>query len=169
MEGWIGGRVEFEDFLTANLERLSRYAGVLVGDRQLAHDVLAQTLVVIWPMWDRVGAMEYPLAYVRAAVTTTFLDQRRTVRRRRTFPTSSPDLLDRSVESVVDRVDDRDELDALLRLLPDRQRTVLVLRYYLDLTDHQIAAELRCALSTVRSAAARGLAALRTATASVSE
>lgn len=161
--------MEFEDFLTANLDRLSRYAGVLVGDRQSAHDVLAQTLITIWPVWDRVGAMQYPLAYVRAAVTTTFLDQRRTASRRRTFPTSSIDLLDAPIDAAVDRVEDRDELDGLLRLLPDRQRTVLVLRYYLDLTDQQIAAELRCALSTVRSSAARGLAALRTATASVSE
>lgn len=169
MHGWIGGRVEFEDFLTANLDRLSRYAGVLAGNRQSAHDVLAQTLIAIWPIWDRVGAMQYPLAYVRAAVTTTFLDQTRTARRRRTFPTNSIDLLDTPIDAAVDRVEDRDELDGLLRLLPDRQRTVLVLRYYLDFTDQQIAAELRCALSTVRSAAARGLAALRIATASVSE
>ena len=161
--------MEFEEFLTANLGRLTRYAGVLVGDRQLAHDVLAQALITIWPAWDRVSAMQYPLAYVRAAVTTTFLDHRRTTGRRRTFSTSSPDLLDSPIESVVDRVDDRAEIDALLRMLPDRQRTVLVLRYYLDLTDQQIAAELGCALSTVRSAAARGLAAMRPATASISE
>lgn len=161
--------MEFEDFLTANLDRLSRYAGVLVGDRQSAHDVLSQTLIAIWPIWDRVGAMQYPLAYVRAAVTTTFLDQTRTARRRRTFSTNSIELLDTPIDAAVDRVENRDELDRLLRLLPDRQRTVLVLRYYLDLTDQQIAAELRCALSTVRSVAARGLAAMRTATASISE
>ncbi|MET3808601.1 RNA polymerase sigma factor (sigma-70 family) [Nakamurella sp. UYEF19] len=161
--------MDFEDFLTANLGRLGRYAGVLVGDRQLAHDVLAQTLIAIWPIWDRVGAMQYPLAYVRAAVTTTFLDHRRTTLRRRTFSTSSHDLLDSRIDSVIDHVEDRDELDGLLRALPDRQRTVLVLRYYLDRTDQQIAAELGCALSTVRSSANRGLASLRLAKTSARE
>ena len=48
--------MDFEAFLTANLDRLSRYAGVLTGDRHVAHDTLSQALITVWASWDRVGA-----------------------------------------------------------------------------------------------------------------
>ena len=153
--------MDFDDFLTANLDRLTRYAGVLTGDRQLAHDVLAQTLLTVWPKWHRIGSVEFPLAYVRAAVTRTYLDHCRREGRRRTFPTSVPTTLDLPIEAGTDQVDDRSELDELLAALPARQRAVLVMRFYLDLSDKSIAAALGCSVPTVRSSAFRGLAAAR--------
>lgn len=153
--------MDFEEFLTLNLDRLTRYAGVLTGDRQLAHDVLAQTLITIWQKWGRIGTVEFPLAYVRTAVTTTYLDHCRRAGRRKTFPSSSPAALDAPLPALTDQVDDRSELDELLSTLPARQRAVLVMRFYLDLSDRSIATALGCSVPTVRSSAFRGLAAAR--------
>jgi len=153
--------VEFEEFLTVNLDRLTRYAGVLTGDRPLAEDVLAQTLITVWQKWNRIRSMDFPLAYVRSAVTRTYLDHCRREGRRRTFATSSPTTLDVSLSAVTGQVDDRSELDELLSALPARQRAVLVMRFYLDLPDKSIAAALGCSVPTVRSSAFRGLAAVR--------
>ena len=68
-----------------------------------------------------------------------------------------------SAESAVLTTEERQEIIRALRCLPDRQREVLVLRYYLDLPDDQIAAAMRISRSTVRSTAHRGLSALRRA------
>jgi RNA polymerase sigma factor (sigma-70 family) len=153
--------VDFEQFVQAELPRLSRFAGVLVGDRQLAHDVLVDALLVASRRWPEIGVMAHPMAYVRRIVVTTFLAERRKTARRQTVPSSDRNVLDRPSRDGTGRVDDRELLDGLLRRLPVQQRTAVVLRYYLDLDDAAIADTMNTSVGSVRSMISRALAGLR--------
>ena len=152
--------MEFDDFLQANLQGLTTFAGVLVGERQHAHDVLVDALLVTHRHWKRIGLMEHPAAYVRHVITTTYLADRRRSARRHAITIAHPP----QVEPTRDESEDiatRDELNRLLDGLPRRQRAALVLRYYLDLPDDASAEILHCSRATVRSHIAQGLRALR--------
>ena len=152
----------FEEFTATELPALARYARVLTGDRQRAHDVLADALVDARLKWQRIGALEFPAAYVRRMVTTTYLADRRRWSSRHIQPVA--DLPEReSGDDATGAVDDRSALQPLLAALPRQQRAAVVLRYYLDLPDDAIARELRCSTGAVRSYISRGLAALRIA------
>src|ERR1700712_556151 len=72
-----GGRVTFEEFLDAELDGLGRYARVLTGDRQQAHDTLAEALIKVQMHWKRIALMDRQLAYVRRIVTNTYLQEKR--------------------------------------------------------------------------------------------
>ncbi|MGI8415659.1 MAG: hypothetical protein ACR2P2_05510 [Nakamurella sp.] len=113
----------FEEFARAQIAPLSRFAGVLTGDRQLAHDVLADALIATRVRWQQIGAMEYPTAYVRRIVVTTFLAGRRRDGRRRTDVTDDERTLDRVEPDGAGAVDDRIDLAAMIQRLPSRQRT----------------------------------------------
>ena len=158
-----GAAVEFADFAAAELPGLVRFAGVLTGDRHLAHDVLTDALINASGRWSQIEGTDQPLAYVRQIVITTFLANRRRTARRRTDPTASDQLLDRAEPAGTERVDDRAELAALLHGLPGQQHTALVLRFYLDYPDPLIAHVLGCSTATVRSHISHALAALRAA------
>lgn len=153
--------VGFEDFLDAELPALTRYAAVLVGDRQGAHDVLADALVAAAARWERIAGLEHPAAYVRRMVTNVFLSGKRRGRLRSIFPAGSgTDLPERSTDPIR-AVDDADELRILISTLPRQQRAAIVLRYYLDATDQEIAEHLGCSAPTVRSHLSHAVRALR--------
>jgi RNA polymerase sigma-70 factor (sigma-E family) len=153
--------VEFEEFLDRELVALTRFAGVLVGNRQDAHDVLADALLAVGPQWQRISRLDHPTAYVRKAVVNRFLADRRKAGRRRTETTGEAHRLDRPVDDVSTAIGNRDLLDRLLRDLPRQQRSVVVLRYYLGLNDAAVADQLGCSVSSVRSNMSRALARLR--------
>jgi len=157
--------VTFEEFVSVQLPALTRYARVLTGDRQDAHDVLADALIVAHLRWRRISKMDYPAAYVRRIVTSTFLSRKRRWSARNVKLTATGDLPERAGADATAQIDDQNQLHGLLAQLPDRQRAALVLRYFLDLSDQQTADELGCTRSTVRSLVARGLASLRIANA----
>lgn len=159
--GETGRGVDFEQFLDRELEGLTRYARLLCGDRDRAHDVLTDALVKAQAAWPRITLTDRPIAYVRRIVTNTLTSERRSWFARTITLTRSGELPDTPAPAAGARVEDRDALDRLLQTLPDRQRTAVVLRYYLDLGDDEIAAEMRCSVSAVRSYISRGLAALR--------
>ncbi len=154
-------QASFEDFVTTRGEALVRFAVMLCGDRGRAEDLVQTALVKIYPRWDRVAAMERPEAYVRTVLVHEHL---RWWRRRPSHEIpaeiTEDDLPDRTDGAA--RHAERDEVWRLLGRLPRRQRAVLVLRYYEDLDDREIARVLGCGESTVRSQAARALATLRT-------
>jgi RNA polymerase sigma-70 factor (sigma-E family) len=150
--------MRFEEFAAARLPALLRYAMLLSGDREQARDLVQDVLARALVKWGRIGAVEEPYAYVRRMVTNEFLSWRRR-RRLRTVPLEEAALAGR--EPVMPEREDRDDLRALLSRLPGQQRAVLVLRYYEDLSDDEIAAVLGCRVGTVRGYASRGLAALR--------
>lgn len=152
--------MEFSTFTATHLPGLARYAAVLTGDRETAEDVLSDALIKAFNDWSRIRTMEHPLAYVRRIVATTFLSNRRLVARRKTVPYSPAALPEHPTEQNND-VEHRDELHRLLQSLPRNQLTAVVLRYYLDCPDVEIAAALGCSLSTVRSTISRALSNLR--------
>ena len=156
-----GAAVDFADFLSEHLDALSRFAGVLAGDRPLAEDVLSDALIAAMNRWASIAAMEFPAAYVRRMITTTYLADRRRSGRRRTVVHPDPGLLGPVSAPVATTVEDRDALDRSLASLPRRQRAAVVLRFYLDWPDTDIAAALDCSPATVRSLVARALTALR--------
>lgn len=155
-----GGKVGFEDFVATRGSALVRLARGLLRDPQLAEDVVQDVLARALLQWARVSAADDIDAYVRRMVVNACTSWfRRAARRERV--TDQPLVLDRPVSDQTDQLVDRDQLVALLRLLPAKQRAVLVLRHYEGLPDAQIAQTLGTSEVTVRSNAHRGLARLR--------
>lgn len=151
----------FEEFLDAELTGLDRYSRVLVGDRQLAHDCLADSLIKVQLRWRKIGELDNPLAYVRRVVTNTFLDQRRSWAHRMLHLVGTEQLPEQPAPSELRSLEDRAQLHALLQQLPRQQRAAIVMRHYLDLPDTDIADALSCTVGSVRTYISRGLAALR--------
>jgi RNA polymerase sigma-70 factor (sigma-E family) len=147
----------FEAFVASRGATLLRFAFVLTHDRGRAEDLVQDALVKVHRRWDRVLAAEQPEAYVRRVVTNEFLSWRR----RRSSGETPAVLPSTSAADHAAGVDERDVMWRALAALPRRQRAVLVLRFYEDLPDAQIAAVLDCAVGTVASLASRGLTALR--------
>jgi RNA polymerase sigma-70 factor (sigma-E family) len=140
---------------------LTRLAHIMLGDRQAAEDVVQEAFTGLYRRWDDLADPRRALAYVRSAV----LNGSRSALRHRAVQRSKAAGYDPpagSAEAVVLSTEERAEVMRALRGLPRRQREVLVLRFYLDLPDDQIAETLGIRQSTVRSAAHRGLSALRT-------
>ncbi|MFJ5901147.1 SigE family RNA polymerase sigma factor [Streptomyces sp. NPDC093064] len=150
-----------EEFLSAELPGLSRFAGALTGDPHLAEDTLSDALLVVVSRWRRISATENPVAYVRRIVVNTHLSDRRKAKRRRTDPSGDAAVLDRADPDASDAVVRRDEVDRLLAGLTPRQRVAVVLRYLLDQDDQEIAQALGCSSATVRSHLSQARAALR--------
>jgi RNA polymerase sigma-70 factor (sigma-E family) len=140
---------------------LVRLALLMVGDLATAEDVVQDVYASLHKRWSRVAADDAPLPYVRACV----LNGCRSVLRRRGLARRAGALHqavehDASAESEVILSEDRRAVLAALARLPRRRREVLVLRYYLGLSEAEIAAVLGISPGTVKSTAARGLAAL---------
>lgn len=146
-------------FVRARLPALLRHAAILTGEQSLAEDVVQEVLARAHTRWDRIERMERPEAYVKKMIVNEYLSWRR--RWSRVQPVESvpvPDAPDHASRHA-----DRDALRAELARLPRHQRVVLVLRYYEDLTEVQVAAVLGCSVGTVKSSSSRALAKLRTA------
>ncbi|WP_206797328.1 SigE family RNA polymerase sigma factor [Amycolatopsis sp. MtRt-6] len=151
----------FEEFVAERLDGLLRYATVLTNDPHLAQDVVQDVLLRAQQRWNGIAA---PPTYVRRMVTNEYLSWRRRAVRR--MVPSSHDVLDAIGPPEADPAaayDERDAMLGLLATLPRKQRAAIVLRYYENYTDAEIAAVLRCGVSTVRSQISRALATLRQA------
>ena len=150
----------FEEFVTARLPAVLRFAGVLTGDRGLAEDVVQEVLIRAGSRWQAIAHLDRPEAYVRKMVVNEFLSWRR--RSWRMVPAGAgTDLDSPPLPDPAAGYAERDAMAAELAKLPRRQRAVLVLRYYEGLSDPDIAAVLGCRPGTVRVYASRALAALR--------
>lgn len=149
----------FEEFVTARGGSLLRFALMLTGDRHQAEDLVQSVLAKAYVRWARVAAMGQPEAYLKRVLVNENL---RWWRRRssRETPVAEPGDGPAGVDGA-GAYAAREAAWALLGRLPRRQRAVLVLRYYEDLADAQIAEILGCTPGTVRSQAARALATLR--------
>jgi RNA polymerase sigma-70 factor (sigma-E family) len=149
----------FRDFVVARSPALVRSAVLLTGDEALAQDLVQAALAKTWSRWARVLRQDAPEAYVRAVMVSTFLTWNR-----RRWRAEQP------VAEVPERDNPRDDFAAAdlrscvlgaVRGLAPRQRAVVVLRYFDDLTEAQVAAVLGCSVGTVKSQAAKALLALR--------
>ncbi|GAA3453534.1 SigE family RNA polymerase sigma factor [Dactylosporangium matsuzakiense] len=155
--------MRFEDFAQARLPALLRCAALLCGERESARDLVQDVLTKSLVRWRRIGALDEPYAYVRAMLTNEFLSQRRR-RRVVTVPLTFDALDGPAVPVQRDYATDAAAREAMwqrLATLPPQQRATVVLRYYEGLSDPEIADVLGCRPATVRSNAARALAALR--------
>jgi RNA polymerase sigma-70 factor (sigma-E family) len=149
----------FDDFVRRRGWALLRFAYVLSGDAHLAEDLVQEVLARMHRRWDRITAMHHAEAYVRTAIARQFLSWRRRRSARETIlaEVPEPSLFAEPQQQVLAR----DQMWRLLAGLPAAQRAVLVLRFYCDLPDDEIAALLGCGESTVRSQASRALARMR--------
>ena len=151
--------VSFHDFVALRSSALLRSAWLLTGDWASAQDLVQETLGRVWVRWDRITRRDAPDAYVRRVMMTTWLGWRR---RRSHDELPLGELPERPLSTGAHEISElRSSLLPALRSLPPRQRAVVVLRYFEDLTEAQVAEALGCAVGTVKSQCARALAQLR--------
>jgi RNA polymerase sigma-70 factor (sigma-E family) len=148
---------DFDRFVAEGTEGLLRTAYLIVGDLHEAEDLVQETLFKVARRWPKVGRMDYPAAYARRILVNLALRGSPKRSRRRTELSEMHPGDPAAPAAAIDR---HDELHAALAALPPRQRAVLVLRYFLDLPEAEVAAALQCSLGTVKSTASRGLARL---------
>jgi RNA polymerase sigma-70 factor (sigma-E family) len=144
--------------MSARWRGLVRLAYGLTGDRQSAEDLAQTALARAYAAWPRVRRADDPDAYVRRILLNV---NRSRLRPRRFTEQLTADPPDHGTPDPAGPRDDRSALLAALAALPYGQRAVIVLRYWLDLTEPQAAAALGCSVGNVKSQAARGLAKLR--------
>lgn len=148
-------RLTFEEFVAAHGGALGRLCFQLTGAHDAALDLAQDVLERVYAKWSRVARADHPYAYVRRLAVNTHLNGTR--RRLRTVATD-PALFDTPVD---DPPGPDESLWQALATLPPRQRAALVLRYYEDCPEADIATALGCRPATVRSLVARGLTTLR--------
>lgn len=148
------------DLLERSGDRLLRLAYQLCHDRSGAEDLVQQALENVYASRRRRSVdVEHGATYVRRAIVNEYLRRKRLRSATEVITDEVPER--EQPHRFEDELAERERVWAALGRLPARQRTVLVLRYYEDLPDAQIAALIEAKEATVRSLAARGLAALR--------
>ncbi|MEO3874200.1 SigE family RNA polymerase sigma factor [Nonomuraea sp. B12E4] len=152
-------RVDVASIFAEHHVGLVRLALIMVGDQTSAEDIVQEAFARTHAGQSRLRDADKALAYVRSAVLNGCRSvlRRRAMAFRRAVPYEPPVW---SAESAALMGEERREVLLALRKLPRRQREALTLRYYLDLTDQEIAETMGTGASTVRSTIARGLAAL---------
>lgn len=155
-----GADAEFRDFVSARSPALLRNAYLLVGgDWALAEDLLQAALTKTYLAWGRIRDPNARESYVRATMATTATSW---WRRRWHGERATATLPDTAAASdLATRLDERDALWRLVLALPVRQRAVLALRFYEDLSEAEIARTLGLSPGTVKSHTSRALATLR--------
>lgn len=133
---------------------LVRLTVLLVDDRQTAQEVVQDAFETVRTASERLSAFGEALLYLQRAVVA----RSRSVLRHRT---SKPTPDERSAEAAAEELIERSAVIQALRTLPDRQREAIVLRYYADLSEADIAATMGVSKSAVKSHTARGMAALK--------
>ena len=159
--GWDADEA-LTELYTTHYATLVRMAALLLHDRDGAEEVVQDAFVAMHGTWRRLRNPDAGLAYLRRSVVNR---SRSALRRRRTVEKYAPPPLADTASAehaALSRLEHADLL-AALRRLPRRQREVLVLRYYLDLAETDIAAALGITRGSVKSHASRAMTALRTA------
>lgn len=145
----------FRAFVEANGATLLHAARLLTGDHQRGEDLVQTALTRLYLKWGRIDA---PLPYARRALVNAHIDQSR---RRWWGERPTETLPEVAAAAETSAVDARDELRRLLAGLAPKDRAVIVLRYYCDLSEQDTAATLGVPVGTVKSSCARALARLR--------
>ena len=141
----------FVDLYSERFDPMVRLAYLLVGDLAVAEELVQDSFVKVHRHWIDI---EHPKAYLRTTVVNTCRSWGRRHRR-------EADHHRRRLEAVPDPELVTDEMWDILATLPEKQRTAIVLRFYEDLPESEIATLLDCRPNTVRTLVHRGLAALR--------
>lgn len=151
---------DFNAYVRDRGPALMRFGFMVTGDRTAAEDAVQEALSRAFPRWDRIGRVADVDAYVRRMIVNAHISWWRKWNResaveevRDVNPLHAPDHADLTVE--------HERMWELLKTLPKRQRTALVLRHYEGLPDKEIAAAMGCSEQTVRSQISRALVTLR--------
>ena len=161
-----GGTSEADLAITAMYDAqygsLVRMAAVLLGDIGAAEDVVQDSFIAVHAAWQRLRDINKAVPYLRRSV----LNRSRSILRRRVVasrhePAHEPDMPS-AEQGAIARLERSAVIEAL-RSLPARQREALVLKFYLGLSEEEIAAAMKISTGAVKSHTARGKAALRTA------
>jgi RNA polymerase sigma-70 factor (sigma-E family) len=145
---------------------LIRLAVIMLGDRQSAEDVVQEAFLGLYRRWRTLSDTDKAVSYVRSSVLN---GARSALRRRARHPlAAAADRLDsvesgasaESAESMAMLSEEHRRVLNGIRRLPDRQREALVLRYYLDLSEEQMAASMGISRGTVKSTTSRAIVAL---------
>jgi RNA polymerase sigma-70 factor (sigma-E family) len=149
---------DYDDLYAALWPRLVRTAYAVSGDLGVAEDAVQTAFAKAYRSWRRISRMAAPDAYLRRMVVNEVLNTRRRARMRHEITSAElPERADRHGDDAFAR----DEMWQAISSLPPRQRAVLVLRYYEDLSEQQIADALSCRPGTVKSQASAALTTLR--------
>jgi RNA polymerase sigma-70 factor (sigma-E family) len=152
-----------EQLYAAHWRQLVRLSVLLVRDTATAEEVVQDAFVAVHARWGRLREPDLALAYLRQSVVNRSRSalRHRSVVARHLAAASAPDDVPGADDATLDR-DRRTTVLGAVRALPQRQREVLALRYYLDLSEAEIADALGISRGAVKSHASRGAAALRT-------
>jgi len=150
----------FDEYAGSAWPSLYRYAYLLAGNHADAEDIAQQTLEKAYRSWSRVEKADSPAAYLRQIVTNTYLSQRRPKARRLELLMDAPP---ETGQMPVGGPEERMAVWPHVKSLPPRQRAVVVLRYYEDLSEQEIADVLGCSRGNVKSTAHHALKSLRAA------
>lgn len=147
----------YEEYVATRWATLYRTAYLMTGNHADAEDVVQTALVKVYAAWSKVTAADAPESYVRRILTNTFLSSRRPLR------VTRERLVDQLPETSVTPAGSEDRLSIWPHVasLPPKQRAVVVLRYYEDLSEQQIADALGCSTGTVKSNASLALKSLK--------
>lgn len=149
---------EFREYVAARGPVLLRMAMQLTGDRAEAEDLLQAALAKTYLAWDRINDRSAVDGYVRRAMVNTQISWWRR-RKLEVYPTD--ELPDRPVDDHSQRSELHDALGRALERLPARQRLAVMLRYYEDMSENEIAEVLGVSVGTVKSTVSRAMAKLR--------
>ena len=152
---------EFSEFMLGRWSRLVRLGYGLTGDQGLAEDLAQTALARAFASWPRVRRAGDPDAYVRRIMLNANSARFRKHRVRELLTGAPPEAGPASPEDLAAQHGDRTALIAALQRLPHGQRAVVVLRYWMDMTETEVAATLGCSVGNVKSQASRALAKLR--------
>jgi RNA polymerase sigma-70 factor (sigma-E family) len=156
---------EFIDYVIAARPRLRRQAFLLCGDWHEADDLVQDTLTAAYRQWPRLVRRTEMDGYTHTILIRRFLSVRRQLRSRREIPHADPPEDQpgpwNTQSGRSDVTDLRMSLEAELRRLPPRQRAVIILRYWVDLSTAQVAAAMGISPGTVASQNHKALASLR--------
>jgi RNA polymerase sigma-70 factor (sigma-E family) len=164
--GRATARQEFDHFVAAAADGLLRAAYLMTWDLADAEDLVQECLFKVARRWPRVRKMEHPVAYARTVLVHLALDEgkRRLRRRAELSPPTAAALAqheDDAAVRVLGRVEASADLMQALAELPHRQRVAVVLRYFEDLSEAQVAEAMGCSVGTVKSTTSRALERLR--------
>lgn len=152
------GDAEFREFMVSRWPRLLRAATLLTGHHHDGEDLAQSALARVYAKWDRVAKSEQIDAYVWRILVNTHANQ---LRRKRLRELVSGRVPESAGDDATNDVDSRDALIRALAALPRRQRAVVVLCFFEDMSHAQAAAVLGTTASTVRSQVTRAIAKLR--------
>ena len=148
---------DFRQFVSRRQRSLLKTAWLLTGDWGSAEDLVQTTLLKIWTRWSRVGEDAHVDGYARKVMLSIYLGWRR---RRWTGERPTAFLPDRPSPSGPS-YEERHVLANAVQSLPPKQRAVIVLRYFDDLTERDTATVLDCSVGTVKSQTSKALSTLR--------